>query len=168
MYDSASDEGTPSYRVVDTFAEQAACIDVLLGLANARVRVFDFDLKHTGWSSAGRADALARFLLGSREARLQVVVQDVRYLETSCPRLTSLLRRFSAAITIYRAGSEARSAFDPLLIVDDRHFMHRFHYTQPRAAVAIDQPGLAKPLVQRFDEIWATGEPGLTGDVLGL
>jgi hypothetical protein len=29
-------------------------------------------------------------------------------------------------------------------------------------------PQVAKPLVARFEEIWATGEPGLAGTVLGL
>ena len=34
--------------------------------------------------------------------------------------------------------------------------------------LAIDMPAGARPLVTRFEEIWATGEPGLTGTVLGL
>ena len=51
---------------------------------------------------------------------------------------------------------------DPLVIVDGRHFLHRFHVEQPRAALAIEEPQLARPLVKRFEEIWATGEPGLT------
>ena len=57
---------------------------------------------------------------------------------------------------------------DPLVIVDGRHFLHRFHVDQPRAALAIDDPAAARPLVTRFEEIWATGEPGLSGTVLGL
>jgi hypothetical protein len=57
---------------------------------------------------------------------------------------------------------------DPLLIVDQRHHLHRFHIDRPRAAAAIDMPQATKPLVQRFEEIWATGEPGLAGTVLGL
>ena len=70
--------------------------------------------------------------------------------------------------TIYRTGPEARSAMDPLLIVDSRHFLHRFHIDQPRAALAIEQPALARPLVMRFEQIWTTGEPGLSATVLGL
>ena len=36
------------------------------------------------------------------------------------------------------------------------------------AALAIEHPELAMPLVNRFEEIWATGEPGVAGTVLGL
>jgi hypothetical protein len=57
---------------------------------------------------------------------------------------------------------------DPLLIADGRHFLHRFHIDHPRAALAIEQPQLARPLVMRFEQIWATGEPGLSATALGL
>ena len=57
---------------------------------------------------------------------------------------------------------------DPLVLADDRHYLHRFHVDGARAALAFDAPLAARPLVTRFEEIWATGEPGLTGTVLGL
>ncbi len=79
-----------------------------------------------------------------------------------------LLKAFSDRITIYKTGPEAQGAADPLVIVDGRHFLHRFHVDHPRATLAIDAPQLATPLINRFDEIWATGETGLTGSVLGL
>jgi hypothetical protein len=54
------------------------------------------------------------------------------------------------------------------VIVDGRHYLHRFHFEQPRASLGIDQPEQTQPLASRFDEIWATGEAGLSGTVLGL
>ena len=36
------------------------------------------------------------------------------------------------------------------------------------ATLSIGNPERAKPLVERFDEIWATGEPGVSSSVLGL
>jgi hypothetical protein len=153
---------------IDTLAAQITAIDTLIGLARHSIRVFDVDLSQTAWNSAARVDALHAFLRSSRDARLQIIVHDTRYLETSCPRLVALLRQQSAAMTIYRTGSEARDAMDPLVIVDDRHFLHRFHAGQSRATLALDAPAAAKPLVQRFEEIWATGEPGMGAGVLGL
>jgi len=168
--DSAAppDLAPPSYRVLESVAEQAQAIDALLALARVSVRVFDTDLSQSGWATALRANLVGDFLRRSRNARLQMIVHDTRHLESACPRLLALLRRYSAAITIYRTGPAARTAADPLLIVDDRHFLHRFHHEQPRSALAIEQPALVRPLLQRFEEIWMTGEPGLAGDVLGL
>ena len=93
---------------------------------------------------------------------------DPRFIETSCARLVLLLRQYAHAVTIYRTSGEARKAMDPLVLADGRHFLHRFHIDQPRASLTIGHPQLARPLVTRFEQIWATGEPGLSASVLGL
>jgi len=158
----------PQETRLDTVAAQSTAIDQLIGLAVHKLQVFDIDLSECGWNSAARAEALAAFFRRNPAARLELIVHDTRWLESSCPRLMTLLQRYAYAITVYRTGSEARIAMDPLLIADGRHFLHRFHIDQPRAAFAIEQPQEAKPLVARFEEIWATGEPGVNGTVLGL
>ncbi len=111
---------------------------------------------------------LAAFLRGMRGRRLDIIVHDTRYLESACPRLLKLLQAYAHAMSILRTGDDARIATDPLLIVDDMHYLHRFHFEQPRATLGIGQPEQIQSLANRFDEIWATGEPGITGTVLGL
>jgi len=151
-----------------TIGEQVAAIDELIQLARESIRVFDRDLSDMGWNDAARAERLIAYLRRDRNARLDIIVHDTRWIESSCARLTNLLRTFSHAITVYKTGAEAREAMDPLIVVDGRHFLHRFHIDQPRASLAIEQPVAAKPLVTRFEEIWATGEPGVAGTTLGL
>lgn len=168
MVSSASTEPTPRTDELASVAEQIAAIDELIALGQRRIRVFDQDLSQTGWNQPARSDRLAAFLRGARGRRLDIIVHDTHYLESACPRMVNLLRTYSHAVTIYRTGSEARLATDPLLIVDDRHYLHRFHFEQPRAAMGIDQPEQARLLANRFEEIWATGEPGLNATVLGL
>ncbi len=158
----------PTERLLDTVADQVEAIDTLVARARSSVRVFDGDMSQMGWNRPARIDALVQFLGGSPDARLQIIVHDTRYLQSACPRLVALLRQRSAVMTIYRTGPEARAASDPLVIADDRHFLHRFHVDQPRASLALDAPALAVPLVRRFTEIWATGEPGIDATVLGL
>ena len=152
---------------VDTVAEQVRAIDDLVALAQARIQVFDVDLAQGGWNTAERADALARFLR-QRNARLDVIVHDTHWIEACGARVAALLARHSHAMTIYRTGERARSAMDPLLIVDDTHFVHRFHVDRVGGKLSIGDPERAKALVERFDEIWESGEPGVTGTVLGL
>jgi len=153
---------------LDTIAAQTAAIDDLIGLAEHKLQVFDVDLSTCGWNTAKRADMLSGYFRRNRAACLELIVHDTRWFESSCPRLMTLLQRYSYAITIYRTGPEARVAMDPLVIADGKHYLHRFHIDQPRAAFAIERPQEAKPLIARFAEIWATGEPGITGTVLGL
>ena len=158
----------PSERVLDTVSAQTAAIDELIALAQHHLQIFDVDLSQGGWQSVARAQHLGAFLRRNPKGRIDLIVHDPRWFESSCPRLAALLKLHSHAITFYRTGPEARSAMDPLLIADGRHFLHRFHIDQPRASFAIEQPQLARPLVMRFEQIWATGEPGLTATVLGL
>jgi len=170
MATSISTEQLPEPRVVelDTIAAQAVAIDELIALARHRIQVFDQDLSQTGWSSSARADRLAAFLRGIRGRRLDIIVHDTRFLERACPRMLDLLRNYGHAMTVYQTGAEAKIATDPLLIVDGVHYLHRFHFERPRAALGVSQPEQTKPLASRFEEIWATGEPGVTGTVLGL
>jgi len=170
MATSITIEPPPPSRVVelDTIAAQAAAIDELIAIARHHIRVFDQDLSQTGWNTAARADRLAAFLREFRGRSLDIIVHDTRYLEAACPRMMSLLRNYGHAMTIYRTGAEARIATDPLMIVDGMHYLHRFHFEQPRAALGVSQPQQTQPLASRFEEIWVTGEPGVTGTVLGL
>jgi hypothetical protein len=170
MASSISPESLPAPRSVEiaSVAEQIAAIDELIGLGRRRIRVFDQDLSQTSWNQSSRAERLVAFLRGARGSRVDIIVHDTHYLESACPRILGLLRTYSHAVTIYRTGVEARLATDPLLIVDDRHYLHRFHFERPRAAMGVNQPEQARPLASRFEEIWTTGEPGLNATVLGL
>ncbi len=161
-------DSTPREARLTTIAEQTAAIDLLIALAQHRIRVFDVDLSQCGWNSPARAEALAQFLRAVRERRLDIIVHDTSWIERSGARLRTLLSRYGHSMTIYKTGVGARHAMDPLIIVDDRHFLHRYHASQPRATLAIDMPEAARPWVTRFDEIWATGEPGVQGTTLGL
>ncbi len=159
---------TPREERLDTLAALALAQDELIALARHHIKVFDIDLSWGGWNDAGRCEALSQFLRRDRAARLSVIVHDTHWLEASGARLCAVLRRHADAMTLYRTGPEARAARDPLLIVDDLHFLHRQHIDWPRATLSIGNAGRARPLVERFDEIWETGEPGLSGSVLGL
>ena len=165
---SPDDAPLPVERMLASIAEQVEAIDMLIDRASHSLRVFDVDGSQGGWNGAERAERLGAFLRRTRGGRLEMIVHDTRYLEQSCPRLIALLRSYGHAMTVYRTGPEAKSAMDPLTIADDRHFLHRFHVDGVRAALALDAPQSARPLVARFEEIWATGEPGLSGTVLGL
>jgi hypothetical protein len=158
----------PRQELLVTVSAQVAALDEIIALARHSIRVFDNDMSEMGWNSAARAEQLSAFLRRARTSKIEIIVHETRWLESSSPRLLALLKSFGDRMTIYRTGPEARGASDPLVLVDGRHFLHRFHIEQPRATLAIESPHLAGPLINRFDEIWATGEPGLTGTVLGI
>ena len=158
----------PRHEKLDTVAAQVEAIDSLIAAAKHSIRVFDVDLSAMGWNDAARAEKIVAFLRSTRNARLDIVVHDTGWIERSCPRLTRLLKSYGHAITIRRTGEDAKHAMDPLMIVDDEHYLHRLHIAQPRAVLGIAEPDAAKPLVERFEAIWSSAEPGLSATVLGL
>jgi len=158
----------PRRETLRTIAAQIAALDEMIGLARQSISVFDIDLSGMGWNGVARAAKITAFLRARPNASLQIIVHNTRWIEGSCPRLTQLLRQYGHAITIYRTGADAQAVMDPIAIVDGRHFLHRFHIEQPNAEFGIEQPLAAKPFVERFGEIWASGEPGVSATVLGL
>ena len=166
--DGNSADPLPQRELLATVAAQVAAIDTLLGLARHSIRVFDVDLSGMGWNDAARTERIVAFLRSNPAAKVEIVVHDTGWIERSCPRLLNLLKYRGHAIAIHRTGQDAKQAMDPLLIVDGVHFLHRFHVSQPRAALSIGDPVAAQPLVTRFDAISASAESGVTPTVLGL
>ena len=160
--------GLPREERLDGLTALVRAHDDVIALARRHIKVFDVDLSWGGWNTAARCEALSSYLRRMPGARLDVIVHDTRWIEAFGARLTALLVRHAHAMTIYRTGAAARSAMDPLVIVDETHFVHRHHVDQPYGTLSIGSPERAKPLVERFDDIWSTGEPGVTGTVLGL
>jgi hypothetical protein len=159
---------TPRRETLRTISAQIAALDEMIGLARHSIRVFDIDLSGMGWNGVERAATIAAFLRGRRNATLQIIVHDTRWIESSCPRVTQLLRQYAHAVTICRTGPDASAVMDPMSIVDDRHLLHRFHIEHANAEFAVEQPLVTRPFVERFEEIWATREPGINATLLGL
>jgi hypothetical protein len=160
--------GLPREERLDSIAALVRAQDEVIALARRHIKVFDIDLSWGGWNTPARHDALSAFLRGVPGARLDIIVHDTRWIEASGARVMLLLGRHGHAMKIYRTSAAARGAMDPLLIVDDLHFVHRFHVDRLAGKLSIGSPERAKALVERFDEIWETGEPGVTGTLLGV
>ena len=160
--------GLPREARLDTVAAIIRAQDEVIALARRHIKVFDTDLSWGSWNAAARCEALSAFLRQMPGARLDIIVHDTRWLEAFGARLSALLVRHAHAMKLYRTSAAARAAMDPLVLVDDTHFVHRHHIDWPHATLSIGSPERANALVERFDEIWETGEPGVTGTVLGL
>ena len=81
---------------------------------------------------------------------------------------SALLRQFSHVISIHETQDQAKNVYDPFVLVDDRHYAHRFHYDGAQGMLAIDDPHGARTLRDRFEEIWAASDPAIPATTLGL
>lgn len=151
---------------LDGIADYSSALDTLCKLAQHSLMLFEQDLEGMGFNSEARYESLRRFLLGGRNNRLRVLVQDAQYLANACPRMTMLLRQFDDRIAIHR--STKLQTTDPFCVADSAHYARRFHFDDPRGLLVTNDPENARLLESRFDEIWENSRPAMSTTTLGL
>mgnify|MGYP000682741931 FL=1 len=155
------------YRRFESNREYEALIDQMIPLTQRIIRVFDKSLSRD-YNSAARIELLRRFLLSARTNKLLIVVHESRQLQTEQPRLIELARQFSHACTIRETLKGAKHVYDPFVIFDGSHYLHRFHHAHMRAAQGTHDATGAQQLIERFDEIAECSGPPLSVNVTGL
>lgn len=155
------------YRRFEGGREYDAVIDSLIPRTLRIIRVFDKTLSRE-YNAAQRCELLGQFLRASRVNRLQIVLHDAGGVERHCPRLMKLLRQFSHAISIRETLRGAKHVYDPFVVFDASHYVHRFHYDYLRAAQGTNDVDGAQQLIDRFTEIWEASAPAVSADVTGL
>jgi len=158
----------PDHGRFDTLTDYRSAIDRAIRCARRHIRVFERNLQDCGFNDPQRHEALNAFLLNNRDNRLQIVLHDVDYVQRYCPRTLSLLSRFSHAVSIHRTTQEARGVYDGIIVADDAHYIHRFHFDQPRGDWVCNDIGRTQPLLRRFEEIWGASFVAVPATTLGL
>jgi len=163
-------EETPQteYRQFDGEADFQLAVDRLLGAPGRELRVFDPDLAALKLNDVARVERLKAFLAASRTRRLLVAVHDTEHVTRQCPRMMSLLARYSHAIQIHRTHEEIRSIQDSFLVLDQSHYVRRPVAQFFRGALGLHDEAEALAMRGRFQEIWAASYPAVSGTTLGL
>ncbi len=162
-----SEDPAPEHRKLEGNLEYEQALDTLFARPGRKLRIFD-RLLGTAYNGAGRHDLVRRFLLASRTRTIQIVLHDTSNLQRDCPRLINLLREFSHVVTIHETEPQAKGVYDPFAVMDERDYVHRFHYDDTRGLLGLDDPHEARGFVQRFEELWEASSPASSGTTLGL
>lgn len=155
------------YRRFESMREFEALLDEMIPQTQSAIRVFDKTLSRD-YNSPARHEALRRFLLGSRSNRLMIVIHEPDLIERQCPRMIDLARQFSSNVKIHQTLRPARHVYDPFVIFDASHYLHRFHHEHLRAAQGMNDVIGTQQLLDRFAEIWEASAPAISADKTGL
>ena len=158
----------PIYDRFDTNQGFQAAVERLLEQPGRELRVFDPDGAALRLNDAVRIEGLERFLLASRTRRLYLVVHNTDHLTRQCPRLLTLLRRFSHAIQINKTHEEIRDVQDAFLLLDAVHYVRRPVAALFRGAIGLGDENEGQALRGRFAEIWAASYPAVPSTTVGL
>lgn len=168
MAEETPDASVLLHRQLASTAEYTEALDIVIEMAQRHLRIFDHNLEGGGYNTQRRYELLRGFLLASRSNRLEIILHDTDYLTRFCPRILTLLRQFGHAITIRETTAQAKNIHDPFLIADQAHHVHRFHFDDPRALLALNDIQGTHALLKRYEEISAASLPAVTATTLGL
>jgi hypothetical protein len=158
----------PIYERFDTNEGFQAAIDRLLEQPGRELRLFDPDGAALRLNDPQRIESLDRFLLASRTRRIYLVVHDTDHLTRQCPRLLTLLRRFSHAMQINRTHEEIREVQDAFMLLDAMHYIRRPMASLFRGAMGLGDENEGQALRGRFAEIWSASYPAVSSTTVGL
>lgn len=147
--------------------EYDAMLDELIPQTQRVIRIFDKAVS-ARYNTPGRCDLLRQFLRADPLNRLYIVVHEIDGIERTCARFITLLQHFSHKATIRQTPRYARRVYDPFVIFDATHYLHRFHYDHMRYARGLNEIEGSQQLLDRFAEIWDASVPAAVTTVLGL
>ena len=146
------------YRRFESFKEYEALFDQFIPQTESIIRVFD-DALPAAWNTTQRIELLRLFLRRNPLNRLDVVLHDPGNIERSLPRLVELSYDFGRAFKLRQTPKMARHLYDPFVLFDARHYLHRFHHAHMRAAVGTHDMEGARELLERHIELWEVSTP---------
>lgn len=155
------------YRRFESFREYDTLIDAMLPQTEAVVRVFENSLP-ASWNSTQRASLLRQFLRRNPVNRVYIVLHETDLIERKLPRVADLCRDFGHAFKIRLTPKMAKHVYDPYVIFDASHYLHRFHYAHMRAAQGIHDVEGTQQLLDRHLELWEISTPIAVGTSSGL
>ena len=155
---TAPESPLKQYRRFESFREYEMLFDAWVPRTVSVIRVFENSLP-PAWNNAPRIALLRTFLRSNPVNRLFVAVHDVGNVERSLPRLCELQRDFGHAFKLRLTPKIAKHIYDPFVVFDASHYLHRFHYKHMRASEGIHDADGAGELLERFSELWEVSAP---------
>lgn len=156
------------YERFDTKEGFQAAVDRLLEQPGRELRIFDPDGAALRLNDPARIERIERFLQASRTRRIYIVLHDPQHVQRQCPRMMSLLARYSHAIQINRTHAEIRELQDAFMVLDSSHYLRRPVAAFFRGAIGLADENDALAMRGRFSEIWAASYPAVAGTTVGL
>jgi hypothetical protein len=155
------------YERFESVRELEDMFDELIPHTQQVIRIFDRSLS-ARYNTPGRCERLRDFLRADPLNRLFIVVHDVESMPRLVPRFMTLLQRFSHVAKVRQTPRGVRHVYDPFVMFDASHYLHRFHHERMRFARGLNELAGAQQLLDRYSELWEVSTPAAATTVLGL
>lgn len=158
----------PQRTLIGSRADLEAALLVMITRARQRLRFAAVDLSVLALGEVRPVAALRAVLLADAYNRIQLLVDDMAWLDTRAPRLRGLQRDFPHALLIRCADPQDPVGHDVVAIGDDRDALR----LQPTIGILGEMwchhGPFAQPLGTEFDRRWEHASHNQPSQPLGL
>jgi hypothetical protein len=161
-------DGVPERALITSRAETHDAVLIALRLATRSVRCLQRDLSPFNLDSPAVTERLSELLHSHPSARVQLLVDDASWLETSAPRLRALQRRYSHALEIRTASEDDPVGEDAFLLSDEHTALELKPTVSARGDLWVHNKPRVQPLAAGFARRWESGGHNLAVVPLGL
>jgi regulator of extracellular matrix RemA (YlzA/DUF370 family) len=159
MSDDKQSMPVARHRHPTTREDLRTAAEELIASARREIMICSPALDPAMYNRAAITDALGHFIAHQARGRIRIVVEDTEHMLLSAVRLVELTRRFSDLIQILRLGEPHRGLTEMIMVADGESCLYQQDITVMDATLDLNSPQRANALAQRFEKIWAAGEP---------
>lgn len=125
---------------------------------NRTLDIISRQLDRVVYDNEAFVDAVKQIALGSRFARIRILVNDVAHLNTQDHRLIELAARLSSFISVRVPAQQHKRFNEALLIADNTGYIHRRFADRFEGHANFNDKAQTAELIGRFNELWSHAE----------
>lgn len=163
--DAAATSHTRGVAYPEPFA--TLCVE-LVSTARRHIRIFSPSLDHAVFDRPDLASALAAVARGSRYSEVRILISDSRPIVKRGHRLLDLARRLPSAVAIQKLTEHPELPSDSFVLRDDGGTLFKPNDSDREGFYDPESRILAKPYIDKFDELWLKSRPDPELRILGL
>ena len=149
----------PQTVVIDTSEACRLAALSMLRQATRSVDIVSRDLDPQMYDNSDFCEAVSQLIVGSRRARVRVLLRHTDPIAKRGHRLVALFQRLSSFIEMRVQAKEFDEYNAAFLIVDAAGVVYRTHSDRFNGTANFDDSGAAQDLSRQFEDMWQTAVP---------
>ena len=145
---------SPEEIELGTRHDHELAVAALARQARRSLHLYTRDLEPPVYDTTGFVGAVRQLALGSRHARVEVLLRDSSRVVADGHRMVELARRLSSFIELRRPHSDYDNYNEAFLIADEAAVIHRIAADRYQGTVRFHAPRVARELLGFFREVW--------------
>jgi hypothetical protein len=141
-----------TYQKLDRREACLSAFDTCMEAADRHICIFDRDGAYYGLERRQAAELISLFLLKNPSARIELIVQQLEFLEKRCARLIAVLHRFSPRFSVRVVEPGLGYLAKGFAVFDHKAMLRRPHFDRRLSFWDTDETaiGHAKELMEQI------------------